>query len=197
MQLVRSIGFVAALAIAAGAHADITSISNGGIYHVSPPANIGLPNTNQTTVVQGFDEVQGLTLAGALEVYSYAASSNVILPVGTVISSHMVLFDPVQTASGQADVTFDQPILGIIYLDLDLFNTHSLLGRAGVSYPGTNVTAYGFESTESALLVNANTLRFSATASNPGDRFRVITYPAPGALAMGGLGLVVVGRRRR
>ena len=197
MQLVRSIGFVAALAIAAGAHADITSISNGGIYHVSPPANIGLPNTNQTTVVQGFDEVQGLTLLASLEVYSYGAAANVTLPVGTVISSHMVLFDPVQTASGNADVAFDQPILGIIYLDLPLFNTHTLLGRAGVSYPGSNVTAYGFENTESATLLDAYTLRFTATASNPGDRFRVITFPTPGALAMGVMGLVMAGRRRR
>ncbi len=197
MQLVRSIGFVAALAIAAGASADITSISNSGIYHVSPPANIGMPNSIQSNVVQGFDEVQGLTLAGALEVYSYGAAANVTLGAGTVISSHMVLFDPVQTASATADVTFDQPILGIIYLDLDLFNTHTLLGRAGVNYPGTNVTAYGFENTESALLVDAYTLRFTATASNPGDRFRVITFPTPGALALGGMGLVMAGRRRR
>lgn len=197
MQSVRSIGFVAALAIAAGAHADITSISNSGIYHVSPPASIGLPNNNQSNVVQGFDEVQGLTLLGALSVFSYAANANVILDAGTTISSHMVLFDPVQNASATADVAFDQPILGIIFEDVPLFNTHALLGRPGVSYPGGVVSAYGFESTESAVLLDAYTLRFTATASNPGDRFRVITFPTPGALALGGMGLVMAGRRRR
>lgn len=201
---IRSLGLFApvasALALAAfapAAHATITSISNEGIYYANPPANIGLPDNNQSNVVQGFDEVQGLTLLGALSVYSYADEANIILPAGTTISSHMIVFDPVQSRSRTSDITFSEPILGIIFLDVPLFNTHTLLGRAGVSYPGGVVNAYGFENTESATLINANTLRFSATASSPGDRFRVITIPTPGALALSGLGVLVAGRRRR
>ena len=191
------IACAAALAATAAAQAGITSISNGGIFHASPPSTIGLPNNNQATVVQGFDEVQDLVLASPLSLFSYYTNSFVVLPAGTEISSHMVLFDPVQTASGQADVTFTEPILGIIFEDLPLFNTHGLLGRPGVSYPGTNVNAYGFEATESATLIGVFTLHFEATASNPGDRFRVITFPTPGAASLLALGGLVATRRRR
>ncbi|MCE7974623.1 MAG: hypothetical protein DYG92_09945 [Leptolyngbya sp. PLA1] len=187
----------AALSVTAAANAGITSITNGGIFHASPPSTIGLPNNNQANVVQGFDEVQDLVLTTPLSLFSYYTNSFVVLPAGTEISSHMVLFDPVQSASASADVSFTEPILGIIYQDLPLFNTHSLLGRSGVSYPGTNVNAYGFEATESATLVGVFTLRFSATASNPGDRFRVITFPTPGAASLLALSSLLAARRRR
>lgn len=185
------------VAVTAAAHAGITSISNGGIFHASPPSTIGLPNNNQANVVQGFDEVQDFVLTSPLSLFSYYTNTFVVLPAGTEISSHMVLFDPAQTATTTADVSFTEPILGIIYQDLPLFNTHSLLGRPGVSYPGTNVNAYGFEATESATLIGVFTLHFEATASNPGDRFRVITFPAPGAAALLALGGVLTARRRR
>lgn len=198
---IRSIGRfvapVAALLAAASAHAAITAISNDGILHVNPPSTIGLPNNNQANVVQGFDEVQGLTLANALGVYSLSLDDDVLLPAGTTINSHMIVFDPAQTRTRTSDITFSEPILGIIFRDLPLFNTHALLGRPGVSYPANNVNAYGFEETESVMLVNAFTLRFTATASSPGDRFRVLTVPTPGAIALAGLGVVVAGRRRR
>ncbi len=185
------------VAVTAAAHAGITSISNGGIFHASPPSTIGLPNNNQANVVQGFDEVQDFVLTSPLSLFSYYTNTFVVLPAGTEISSHMVLFDPAQTATTTADVSFTEPILGIIYQDLPLFNTHSLLGRPGVSYPGTNVNAYGFEATESATLIGVFTLHFEATASNPGDRFRVITFPAPGAAALLALGGLLTARRRR
>lgn len=197
MHLSRSIGLVAALASAASAHAAITAISNGGIIHANPSANIGLPDNNQANVIQGFDEVQGFTLTDALEVFSYGANANIILAAGTVVSSHMVIFDPSGLRSANADVTFSEPILGIIYTDESLFASHTLLGRAGVNYPNTNLFQYGFENTESANLIGTFTLHFTAEAQSPGDRFRVITYPTPGALAMGAIGLVFAGRRRR
>lgn len=195
-------GLLAAAALTTGittgsAHAAITSISNDGILHVNPPSTIGLPNNNEANVVQGFDEVQGLTLASALGVYSLSLANDVLLPAGTTINSHMIVFDPAQSRSRTADITFSEPILGIIFRDLPLFNTHALLGRPGVSYPANNVTAYGLESTESVMLINPTTIRFSAAASSPGDRFRVLTVPTPGAVALAGLGVVVAGRRRR
>lgn len=187
-----------ACAIGAAAQGSITGISGGGIIHEPPPANIGLPNNQQALVVQGFNEVQGLTLAAPLGVFSISANANIVIPAGTAINSHMVLFDPVGTASVQALVGFDATIIGVIFEDAPLFNTHTLLGRAGVNYPGAVVTAYGFESTESVTLINPQTIRFASTASNPGDRFRVITVvPTPGAAAMLGLVGIVAGRRRR
>lgn len=191
-------GAVFACALSAGVQASIIGISGGGIVHEPPPADIGLPNHQQALVVQGFNEVQGLTLASPLPVFSLSLNAAISIPAGTTISSHMVIFDPVSTASAQADIAFDANIIGVIFEDAPLFNTHALLGRAGVSYPGGVVAAYGFESTESVTLVNPHIIHFAATASNPGDRFRVITIvPAPGAAAMIGLAGLVVGRRRR
>ncbi|CAG1008998.1 hypothetical protein PHYC_03639 [Phycisphaerales bacterium] len=191
----RHVAFAAALAASAPALAGIVSISNGGIFHEPPPANIGLPNNSQASVVQGFNEVQNLVLAAGLNVYDPNIPGFTALPAGTVVSSHMLVFDPVQTASGDADITFDGNIIGIIFQDLPLFQTHGLLGRPGVSYPGSNVSAYGFESTESILLIAPNVLRFHAEASSPGDRFRVLT-PAPASL-FPILGGVLFLRRRR
>lgn len=192
-----SIAACAVVFAVASAHAGITSISNSGIFHASPPSTIGLPNNNQANVVQGFNEVQDFVLSSPLSLFSYYTNSFVVLPAGTEISSHMVLFDPAQNATSNADVSFTEPILGIIFQDLPLFNTHSLLGRPGVSYPGSNVANYGFEATESATLVGVFTLRFTATASNPGDRFRVITFPTPGPASLLALGGLVALRRRR
>lgn len=191
----RYVAFAAALAAATPAFAGIVSISNGGIFHEPPPANIGLPNNSQASVVQGFNEVQNLALPAALNVFSPAIPGFTVLPSGTIVSSHMIVFDPTSLSTADADITFDGNIIGVIFQDQPLFQTHTLLGRVGVSYPASVVTNYGFESTEAITLVAPNVLRFHASANNPGDRFRVLT-PAPASL-LPFLGTLLVARRRR
>lgn len=189
-----------AAALATSASADLTGISAGGIIlEPNPPVNAPIPNAVQAFVVQGFNEVQCLELVEPLTIFDPNTGGPAVLPAGMSISSHFVYFDPAEPGAIQANIGVDAPILGVIFDDTGLANTHALLGRAGLNYPGF-ISAYGFElSTDSVTPVNPFVLRFTASANNPGDHFRIITecVPTPGTAAIGVLAVLATARRRR
>jgi hypothetical protein len=167
-----------------------TAFRAGGTFlKIAPPAAVGVDNFNDNNV-RGFDEVQNLTLLNALTLDSPAAPT---LAAGTVISSHLIVFDP---AGAQTDPTqptvggyveFDAPILGIAWTDARLAATNGLLGASGTGYlaqPGV-----GLEQGVDFFAIaagNANRLNFTIlTATSPGDVLRVVTGRAavqPGAV---------------
>ncbi len=178
--------------------ADLIGIGGGGIIlEPNPPINTPIPGAVTATVVQGFNEQQNVTLPGALTVFDLTTAAPAVIAPGTVVSSHFVYFDPAESGSVQVSVGVDAVIIGVIFDDTGMDSTHSLFARAGLNYPGF-IAAYGLElSTDSVTFFSPNVVRFTATAANPGDHFRIITagVPAPGAFATA-LALMTVGTRR-
>lgn len=184
---------------AGSASAAIVSISGGGMVLDPAPADFPLPNMVQSNVVQGIDEIQGLTLGDTLEIDDLAdIIGTVTLEPGTEVNSHLISFDPAGSASvNEIEVAFDAPVLAVIIGDQRLFDTQALFALPGLNYPGSRINNYGFEGSD-GFLVDGDTVTFSSNASSPGDYFRVLTaIPSPGGagvFALVGLGAL---RRRR
>ncbi len=201
----KKIVFVACATICShAAHANLISIDMGGVVHNAPSANIAVPDMVESLYVQGFDEIQSLTLTSPLTVINPATGVPLLVSTGTVVSSHFVFFDP----TGQTDVfsinnvtiAVDQPILGVIIDDAGMTGTQAMLGKLGIAYPGP-IDFYGLESDGTDTLLagfDAYSVRFWATAASPGDHFRIITLvPAPGTLGAGFVLIMAAARRRR
>ncbi|MDA1178693.1 MAG: hypothetical protein O2931_07845 [Planctomycetota bacterium] len=120
-------------------------------------------------------------------------SANATITQGTVVSSHLLYFDPESAADRVAQFTFSSQILGIIVTsdlpsDDRLFKT-DFLGNPLTLYPGSHFGLGGIEfgPESSTLNPDMQTIRLDLTAANPGDQVRVITRgipePATGALA--------------
>jgi hypothetical protein len=95
--------------------------------------------------------------------------------VGSLVSSHYLIFDPASTKTVSGTVTFDEPVLGIITSNLRFDDTDSLLGNAGTSY------TIGNQQLESpdTVTISGNTIDFSLTTNSPGDAIRVVTGVNP------------------
>jgi len=173
------------------------------------PGNV-VPNVVQSNFVNCFTEKTGVYLTSPLlldhvNTNTVAAVGDLVpgvIPKGNNIDSHFIHFDPVQNLTREGVATFDQKIVGVI-ISNPLFNgTHGPLGHPAVTY-GVSSGAYGLELGSDKFTISGDRLniRFSLTASNPGDRIRVITasaVPEPGTLValMAGLGLVISRRRK-
>ncbi len=201
MKTVLYAPFLAALVLCGtqSASASIVSITNGGMILEPPPANAGLPGQALADVTLGFNEKQNQVLPNPFVIHDLLANADVTLPTGSIVSSHMIVVDPIQLVNFGANITFDEPILGVIFTDARLFSSHAYFGRPGVSYPATAFGHYGLEPNDNGYWIDAYTLRIAFSAGVPGDRLRVITgtIPTPGAASLLGLGGLVAARRRR
>lgn len=121
-----------------------------------------------------FNEQQNVTLLADL-----VLDLGTTIAAGTVVSSHMVVFDPLDLQTVKGTLLFDQEILGIARRDSTLLATH-FLGMPSVTYhspfsfglePGDDYLTVGVPSPD-ALKINL------LSASVPGDVFRVITRSA-------------------
>jgi len=213
MQGTRIFSAVAALALAAAAQPAMAGVtggavtggyaaSNGGVFKIIPAPATVAANGLQALDLVAFNEKQGVLLNSDLTVYlgSIAAGTGAI-PAGTQVSSHMVLFDPagVIPRSVLGSVTFDAPILGVIFTRTRLDATDTLLGAAGTSYGSPLLRGLGLGD---LVTFSGNTLTVDLlTASTPGDSFRVITAavpePSTWAMLIAGFGMVGFAARRR
>lgn len=190
--------------------------TTGAAVQIATPAS-ALPETiTSDTQVFAWDEDQLVTLPGPLAlnavasgVYNNTAMLGVFnLPAGTRVASHYIHFDPVApevlTSTASGTVTFDADIIGVImigdggptYLDDSDYLGSATLYPDGLVIRGMELSA---NSDTFGISPSRRVLSFNFTASNPGDAIRVITeqVPAPGGLALIGIGGACAGLRRR
>ena len=118
----------------------VTGGTSGGVFELltSPPAEAG-PNTFESPNLIAFDEQQRVVLDAPLMV-----RPDLVLPVGSIVWSHYVAFDPNVGSTVEGFVDFDRRIVGIIDTAAALDATSLLLGADDTTYSTAN--ASGLES---------------------------------------------------
>lgn len=198
-------GVAAAMVVAGSAHAAVTGVSGAATLGAPPPVAsvpaIISPNA------QVWDEQQNVTLpAGGLQVdmlvnggfmTSTAATPGVVTGI---VDSHFIHFSAVPNQGAIGSVTFNAPILAVIYSLNFLDWSDPVLGSFGTVYP-TGWSGRDL-STISVVTANVNVLNFNFFEPGGGalriEQVRVLTQvPAPGAATLAGIGALVVTRRKR
>jgi hypothetical protein len=173
------------------------SAAPGTFQLLAPPLTVGNNNQQDNDTLYAFNEKQNVLLGSNL-----ALDRGGMLMAGTRVASHGVVFDPRNSRSLVGSVTFDRPILGIIWSTNRLQATDALFGLPGITY--NSPEARGLESRDrpgTTFAGNVLTIK-DWQASSPGDNIRVLTaaVPEPATWAMLILGFGLVGhaaRRRR
>lgn len=189
-------------AAALPAAASITGTS-GMVTQIGAPAS-ATPGALIAGNAWAWDEATNISL-GAMPVELSINPSNSFFPtpgsVSGLVDSHFVHFDGVPGLLITGTVTFSQPILAVQYADSSLDLSDSL-ATTGTVYP-TTLPGRGFSNWTGADFVdiNGNTLTFQMISLGQPEleQVRVFTraVPAPGSMALLGLGGLAVARRRR
>ena len=186
-----------------GAHAVIVTTSGQTTFVAAPSGSATLGN------MQGFNafawnEVLATPQTLAVDQTNNGPDSGAIAGVvsGTV-DSHFIHWEPLPGAIGASgSVTFLDPIVGVMFTPLNLDGSDAAAGHPNVTYP----TFYPFRGIggfpPSTINVAGNTISFNFQSFAPSVQVvqvRVLTQrvPAPGALALLGLGGLAASRRRR
>lgn len=184
-------------ALTAPAHAGITGGSANFVdLSGSEPRIVGDNSINANRSLFGFDE-STVTLTHRLQAdWATSGWRGKQLTAGTDVASHLVYFDPLSRASLSGFVTFDGPILGLIYSTPRLVGSTPLLGLDDVRYAFKNGAR--LEPSRDSFSVVGNRLNLLLTDRNPGDYIRVLTaavpaVPEPSTYAMIGAGLLCIG----
>ncbi len=211
--LLAAISSIACVGIA---QAGIIGVA-GDTEWIATPADARLNAITNDKLVRVWNEQQNIELMSSVNVDingtpgRYDGNGDLgdfTIAQSVMASSHYIHFDsPGSTsASAKGSVSFDGDIIGVIVRGDDRSDGRNRLDQSdwlssGTIY-GNGITNRGVElSTNEFVEISADrrTLSFSFRISNPGDYVRVITraVPTPGSLALAGIGLIVVGRRRR
>lgn len=181
-------------------HAGIVEVGGAAVI-AEPLPDIRLDRWESDTEVRVWAE-RSVVLGSPLAVD--AVNTGTVFPGGVAgniaaqaVESYMVRSDPI----GEHDViysgfvVFDQPILGVIFLEGRLNDTNALLGRPGITYNAN--TNRGFEG-EDTLQISDDRLRvdFDYFTGAYTDDVRIITaVPEPAALSLLVLGSAALLRR--
>ena len=153
-----------------------------------------------------WDEQQGITLSGiACDMVNNPGNSGAPVPgvISGLFDSHFIHYQDFTGVPGPTGtITFNGPIIGVIFRPLNLDNSDVPCGALGTTYP-TGYPFRGLATTPvSFVTINSNVLTFDLKTMQPNnyvDQVRVITAtPTPGSAALLGLaGLAFVRRRAR
>lgn len=189
----RAVGIAGGIALSAllsTLPAGATVQDVGGAVNVlaEPPTDVRLDALTSDTNAFVFVEQACATLASGLGVdvlnpagtYGDASTQPGVIPTGTKVDSYYVHIDQVQTAgvrSISGTLTFDRPVLGLIFLTHTLNATDAALGASGTTYPQVSDTAARGYDAPDAVQVSADglTVTFSTTIAQYQDELRIIT----------------------
>ncbi|WP_299073696.1 PEP-CTERM sorting domain-containing protein [uncultured Paraglaciecola sp.] len=160
---------------------------NGDFVELSIPFNDSNPDntvgidTFQNDNLYGFNEDQNIILPSILSVDLLATTGlSGELTSNTVVASHYIFFDPVNTINQEGFVDFDADILAVIFSTDNLSASDFLLNN-NVTY--LNPSDRGLEGVDEVSVDGtlANRLLVDWRAATPGDYIRVLTALSPGA----------------
>lgn len=199
MKKVAAIVALSALATTQAAHAIITGTANAAIQIAPPP----VANFPALIGPNGFawNEQQNVLVSGVFCDMTVNPSNSILPTPGIVtgpVDSHFIHICDLSGVPTLGDVFFATPIIGVMFNDFTLDNS-DFLGAGGTSYPTLQP---GRGMGQGVIQINGNHLRFDIPAvAGAADitQIRVLTHavPAPGSLALAGLGGVALLRRRR
>lgn len=201
--------------------AQVVSTTGAVTFVASPPADVSSNNWESNTLIRAFAERQALTLSQgvAADITSPGTSpgsadqnlSPGTITAGTMVDTYTLHFD-VNGSRATNDpleaigtITFGRPILGLLVLSTTENNTNALLGLPGETYSsgpdhGLELTPGGGGTSDVITLsADRRTITLDLHNASFADDVRVVTSapePGLGAVAVG-LGMVVLGRRRR
>ena len=191
MALTRlAVAFIAVLCCSPIADAGI--VATTGQMTLGPPLDSVVPPANEdNTTIHLFVEQTDVSLAANVDVDMITPSTYDppngrtpgTIPMGTIVSSYYIHFDPVSGSDASGSVTFGEPVLGVIakgdvsyFGNINTLGPSNFLGAGGTSYPDLE-NFLGIEDDPSPDMVTMYqaTVAVRFRAGSPGDRVRVIT----------------------
>lgn len=197
-------GALLLIGLAGTAHAAAITGSSANVQVVVAPADVSGGGPLESNSFFTVFEEQTVALSG-YGANTVTVGENLLTATGGsitgTVTSFFVHFDPeVDTTLSGGFLEFDGPIVGILWSSLG--TSDGVFGLPGTAY--TPASTRGYESADTLVFTSANRVDFTAiVAGNNVDSFRVLigatAVPEPGALAVFGLGLALLGfaRRRR
>jgi hypothetical protein len=151
-----------------------------------------------------WDEKQNVLLNQPVDMVNNPGSSNAAVPgfVNGLYDSHFLHFDnQMGTPPATGTITFNNPIVAVIFKNNLLDLSDPTAGASGTTYPTGYPWRGLFTAPTSFVTVLGNTLTFDLNTIHPVyviDQVRVLTaIPAPGSVALLTIAGSLVMRRRR
>lgn len=155
---------------------------NGAFVILDPSTGFDVgADTFDDDNLYAFDEDQNITLAEPIRV-DIGGDQNGMIPQGTVVASHYVFFDSIDSAH-HGYVYFDAPILGIAAFEPTMAAT-DFLANTSVNY--ISMELRGLETGDHVWIDETDPHRLWVywAGSSPGDYIRVFTKKSEAALMM-------------
>ncbi|HEX4412786.1 MAG TPA: hypothetical protein VH107_04100 [Lacipirellulaceae bacterium] len=197
------------------AHSAIVSTS-GSVVQIAPPTSVNLGALESDTSAELFAERSSVLLANSLNAdvsHPGAVNSQVTLspsPIaaGQRVDSYLIHADPVGPGSTtsftyEGSVTFDTPILGLMWSDGTLDASDPILGSPATVYgPDTMYRGYegpGLTSPRDSLVLSQDrlTLNFALRTTEYYDELRIVTASIPEPATISLLALLPLTLSRR
>lgn len=202
MKTATHVALFASLLLAGSAHAIITSVSLPNMQ-IAPPPVANFPAIIFPDAV-AWNEQQNVFVASGVMADLTVNPGNSGSPTPGMLvglfDSHFIHWGAFTGVNATGTVTFQDPIAAVIYSDTLLDISDPTFGALGTVYP-TGQVARGLGG-NSFVSILGNTLTFNLApiaGTTEVEQIRVLTrpIPAPGAIALAGLGGLLVARRRR